>query len=118
FLHGYVSPDPTEELIIYDVSSPAADVISNAGGIAAFQDLGSGTVYGSITVSAADNGKVVEIPIGPAALADLNAASGLFLLGGALGSIGAGDQYVFGFSMAAFVPDHTRQLVLEITPVP
>jgi hypothetical protein len=118
FLHGYVSPDPTETLNIYDVSTPAADVTLNAAGVAGFNDLGSGTLYGSKTVSAADNGTVVEIAVGNAAIADLNAATGLFLLGGALGTIGVGDQYVFGFSMASFVDDHTRQLVLDVTSVP
>jgi hypothetical protein len=119
FLHGYVSPDPTETLNIYDVSTPAADVVGNTAGVAGFADLGSGALYGSRVVSASDNGTVVEIALGPAALADLNNASGPFVLGGALGTIsGSADQYVFGFSVADFVEDHTRQLVLQVRAVP
>jgi hypothetical protein len=118
FLHGYVSPDPTETLNIHHVSTPAADIVVNTGGITSFNDLGSGTLYGSKIVSAADNGTVVEIILNGAAIADLNTATGLFVLGGALGTIGAGDQFVFGFSMAAFVADHTRQLVLDVRSVP
>jgi hypothetical protein len=66
-------------------------------------------------VSAADNGTVVEIALNRSAVADLNSAIGLFVLGGALSSIsGTADQHVFGFSMASFVSDHTRQLVLDV----
>jgi hypothetical protein len=118
FLHGYVSPDPTETLNIHNVSTPAADIVVNTGGVASFDDLGSGTLYGSKIVSAADNGTVVEVVLNEAAIADLNTATGLFVLGGALGTIGAGDQFVFGFSMADFVADHTRQLVLDVRSVP
>jgi hypothetical protein len=119
FLHGYVSPDPTETLSIYDVSTPAADLVTNAAGVAGFADLGSGALYGSQVVSAGDNGTVVEIALGSAAISDLNNASTAFVLGGAVSSIaGPGDQYVFGFSMAEFVADHTRQLVLDVRAVP
>lgn len=119
FLHGYVSPDPTETLNIYDVGTDATAVTLGTGGAAAFADFGSGTLYGTRTVSAADNGTVVEITLNAAALADLNAASGLFLFGGALGSLaGPSDQHVFGFSMTNFVPDHTRELVLDVSSVP
>lgn len=70
-------------------------------------------------MNAADNGFVVEIALSSAALADLNSATGLFLFGGALGTLsGTADQHVFGFSMAGFVSDHTRQLVLNVESVP
>ena len=118
FLHGYVSPDPTETLTIHDVTTPAASVRDGSAGVAGFGDLGSGTLYGSQTVSAADNGQIVEIALNAAALADLNAAAGQFVFGGALGTLGAGNRYVFGFTTAAFVADHTRQLVLDVQPVP
>jgi hypothetical protein len=119
FQHGYVSPDPTETLTFYDVTAAAADLTGNTAGVAGFADLGSGTLYGTTTVSAADNGTVIEIALNNAAVGDLNAATGLFAFGGALPSIdGPADQYVFGFSMVDFVADHTRQLVLEIADIP
>lgn len=119
FLHGYVSPDPTETLNIYDVTTAASAIIGNTAGVGGFEDLGSGVLYGSKVVSAADNGFVVEIVLNTAALADLNSAAGLFLFGGALDTLtGTADQHVFGFSMADFVSDHTRQLVLDIRSVP
>jgi hypothetical protein len=114
FQPGYSSPDPAETLNIYDVSTPAAEIIAGAGRAAGFADLGSGTLYGTRVMSAADNGTVVEIVLNNAALTGLNSSDGLFVLGGALGSLGTGDQFVFGHSMAAFVPDHTRQLVLDV----
>jgi hypothetical protein len=117
-LPGYVSPDPTETLNIYDVTTPAGDITGNTAGVNGFNDLGSGTLYGTRVVSAADNGTVVEIALTNAAVTDMNSAAGLFLLGGALGTIGTGNQYVFGFSMTSFVPDKTRQLVLDVTPIP
>ena len=119
FLHGYVSPDPTETLNIYDVTTSPTAITGNTAGVGGFEDLGSGELYGSRVVSAADNGFVVEIILNTAALADLNSAGGLFLFGGGLGTLsGAADQHVFGFSMAGFVSDHTRQLVLDVQSVP
>jgi len=119
FLHGYDSPDPTETLNVYDVTTPAADILGNTAGVNGFADLGSGVLYGTRTVSVADNGIVIEIALNSSAIAAMNAAPGLFLLGGAIGTIdGPANQHVFGFSMASFVPDHTRELVLDIAEVP
>jgi hypothetical protein len=119
FLKGYVSPDPAETLNFYDVTTPVSDITGNTAGVAGFDDLGSGVFYGSRIVSAADNGTVVEIMLNGAAVSALNSGAGLFALGGALSSIsGPADQHVFGFSMAAFVPDHTREHVLDVTPIP
>jgi hypothetical protein len=117
FLHGYVSPSPTETLNIYDVTTAAGSITDGTAGVAGFADLGSGSVYGTRSVSAADNGTAVEIALNSAAIAGMQSATGLFLLGGALSSIsGPADQYVFGFSMAGFVTDHTRELVLDVAP--
>ncbi len=119
FLHGYVSPDPTETLNIYDVTTSAASITGNTAGLAGFADLGSGTLFGTTTVSVADNGFVVEIALNASAVSALDGGSGLFVLGGALSTVsGTEDQHVFGFSTAAFVADHTRQLVLDVTPDP
>ncbi|WP_162914529.1 PEP-CTERM sorting domain-containing protein [Desertibaculum subflavum] len=118
FLHGYVSPQASETLAFYDVTTLAAAFLDGTAGVAGFADLGTGILFGTRSVSAADNGTVIEIDLNAAALAALNAAAGGdFLLGGALTSIaGIFDQYVFGFTMVDFVADHTRQLVLEVAP--
>ncbi len=121
-LPGYVSPDPTETLEIYDVTTSAASVTGSTAGVAGFTDLGSGTLYGTKTVSAADNGTVVEVALNGAAVAALDSSSGLFLFGGVLSTLsGTANQYVFGFSTTSFAGNDVRQLVLEvrdITPVP
>ena len=118
FLHGYVSPDPTETLNVYDVAAPPALLTGGSAGGEGFADLGSGTLYGSTIVSSASNGQLVDITLNAAALAALNAADGQFVLGTALGSLSGGaNQYAFGFSMTSFVADHTRQLLLDVAPV-
>lgn len=121
-LTGYQSPDPSETLEIYDVTTSAASVTGAAAGVGGFSDFGSGTLYGSKTVSAADNGTVVEIVLNASAVAAIDSGSGLFLLGGALSTLsGTENQYVFGFSTASFAGDDVRQLVLEVreeTPIP
>jgi hypothetical protein len=68
-----------------------------------FRDLGSGTQYGSRTVSAAvngTNGTTVSIPLNADAIAALNAArGGTISLGGALTSIvGRSTQMVFAYT--------------------
>jgi len=118
FIRGYVSPDANEALAFWDVATLAASLLDGSAGVSGYADLGGGTLFGTRSVSAADNGTVIEIDLNAAALAALNAAAGGdFLIGGALTSLsGNADQYVFGFTMADFVPDHTRQLVLEVAP--
>lgn len=114
---GYESPDPTETLHIYDVHTPVAAMTGGTAGPAGFDDLGSGTLYGSRVVSGADDGTVVEIPLNAAALAALNASRGRFLFGGALGTLADLEdvpEFVFGFSMVSVEGDTTRQLVLDV----
>lgn len=118
FIRGYVSPDMSEALAFWDVTTSAASFLDGSAGLSGYADLGGGTLFGMQSVGAADNGTVIEIDLNAAALAALNAATGGdFLIGGALTSLsGNADQYVFGFTMANFVPDHTRALVLEVSP--
>jgi hypothetical protein len=114
---GYISADPTETYTLFDVSATAAALDANrvAGdltGIGIFNDLGSGTIYGTRVVSAADNNTTVAITLNAAALAALNAAIGsTFSLGGALTTLaGVGVQSVFSGTSGA-VP--AVQLVLQ-----
>lgn len=116
---GYFSPDPTETLSIFDVTTPIGTLtLGGVGLVGVFDDLGSGTNFGQRLVSAADNGTTIQLTLNAAALAALNAAiGGSIAFGGALESIGgAVDQYVFGFSTAAFVPIDVRQLELDVQP--
>jgi hypothetical protein len=113
-LRGYVSPDPTETYELYDVTTPIATLSAThvgAAGIAIHNEIGSGTVLGQTTASAADNGTTISIVLNADGLAALNAAKGgLFALGGAVTTLGApGNEYIFGFSVALDNPD-VRQL--------
>jgi hypothetical protein len=75
---------------LYDVFTSAAVLNTSHSGaspedVAIYNDLGSGTVYGTVTVSALDNGTLISINLNAAAIAALNSANnGLFSIGGAL----------------------------------
>jgi hypothetical protein len=103
--NGFVSMDRSETLSIFDVSgSPAAlDTTRALGdplGRALFQDLGTGTVLGSRSVSIADNGAALSVPLNAAAVAALNASIGsTFALGGAITTLsGLAEQSLFSFT--------------------
>jgi len=119
---GYNSPDPSETYTLFDVSAtPAAldttRLAGDATGILIHADLGSGTVYGSRVVSAADNGTNVAITLNADAIAALNAAIGSTIsFGGALTTLaGTATQFIFGASSGAL---GTVQLVLQTVPDP
>ncbi|MFO0848203.1 MAG: hypothetical protein U0871_06570 [Gemmataceae bacterium] len=99
---GYSSPDASETITLFGVTTPMDTLISGAGGVAAYTDLGTGPVYGSGVVTAADNGRFVRIELNPTGLAALNAArGGSFAIGGAVTTLSgqtAAEEFVFGFS--------------------
>jgi subtilisin family serine protease len=109
---GFFSPDPTETYSLFDVSTPLGSLEASGGGqTAIFNDLGTGTNYGSQVVSPADNGQFVSVSLNSAGLAALNASlGGQTALGGALTSLsGEADQYLFGYS-----GQDSRQLVITL----
>ena len=114
---------------VFDVSTPIAALTAGGSGLTAiFNDLGSGTLYGSRTYTAADGclGSVPpcpdptldrEIPLNDAAVAAINAALGSqFALGGALtGCISNrnGQCFLFGSTVN---PGLTKRLLLTLAP--
>ena len=108
----YSSADPTETYTLFDVTTPIASLINGTGGLGAFDDLGSGTSYGSRVYSLGDEFQVRDLTLNPAALTALNLTiGGLFALGGALTSLDPstpGNEFVFGFS-----GNNLARLVLE-----
>jgi PEP-CTERM motif len=83
---GYSSPLPTE---IYRVGSVSTPIATLTGGgtaqVGIFNDLASGTVYGTTLVSAATDNAQVTIPLDSAAVAALNKAGGGYIaFGGTL----------------------------------
>ena len=101
---GYVSSDPSEIFRLYSVNTDTDLLVSGNGGIAAYEDLGNGTTYGEVEMTAADNGTFVEIELNDEALArinDPNDGPGLFVLGGAVATLQdplGTPEWVFGFS--------------------
>jgi len=111
---GYISPDPTETWVVYDVVSDLTDLCEGGSGLTDFfADLGSGSYYGSRVVSAADNGTDVELTLVTDALLAMEAADGLFGLGGALTSLSGNPiQALFAYSFSA--PSVVLHLDIEI----
>ncbi len=107
------SPDTTETLGLFDVTSSIPALIGNTGGATAFNDLGTGVLYGSSFVSTSATSGNIIISMNASGLADLNnAIGGDFAIGGALLSLsGANEEFVFGSSLG--VP--LTQLDLDIS---
>jgi uncharacterized delta-60 repeat protein len=102
---GYLSPDSTETFAVFDVSTPISQLVAGGTGLTAvFNDLGTGTQFGSRTVSAADNDQTVAVDLNAAAIAALNEArGGQVALGGALTTLsGTALQYLFGFTSSGY----------------
>lgn len=108
--------DTTETYTLFDVSTPVTSLRAGGTGLFAIHnDLKSGTSYGSRTVSAADNGTLVQVPLNSTALAAINAARGsTFATGGFVTSIaGTANQFLFS-GTGGF---HTARLELTFAPV-
>jgi hypothetical protein len=114
---GYNSPDPSENYELNDVTTSIATLVAGTGGAAAHADLGSGVVYGSRTMTAADMGTVVEITLNPAAIAALDSATGLIGIGGWLTTLDgvANSEFTFGSSGSA---TDTTELRITLVPEP
>jgi hypothetical protein len=118
---GYRSPSATETFNLYDVNTPVSTVTAGGTGLTnVFDDLGTGSLFGSYVASAADNGKVISIALNASGLAALNGALGsIITFGGALGSLsGPGDQFLFAFTTADFAGGDVRRLDLTTADVP
>jgi hypothetical protein len=114
---GFKSPQAFETWELYDVTAPAPQLRDGTAGIAAYNDLGTGAVFGSVQVTSADNdNSFVELELNADALASLNSAAGLWAVGGRFTTLdGFADQYVFGNSGGN---DPLPRLVLTIVPEP
>ena len=112
--NGYQSADASETYELYSYEGSIDDLVNSAG---SYADLGDGTFYGTVDVSAFDNGQIVSVELNDGALADLNGASGLFALGGRISTLSgiAVDEGVFFGSTLQNDAD-TRELVLTVVP--
>ena len=116
-LQSYMSDDPSETFEVHDVTTPIDALVAGTGGVAAHEDLGTGVVYGSRVMTAADIGQVVEIDLTAAAIADLNAAHGRFAIGGSVTTLDSLPNYelVFGYSQR---DNPITELRLTLVPEP
>jgi hypothetical protein len=122
-LEAYLSAGMQETVVVSGVVAPARAMAITyrpgaAAGQAIFEALGSGVEYGRATVTACDVGRVIEIPLNPKAMADIQASAGrLFTIGiqlePAMPSLAENDPFkVIRFSAAAEARKH--QLVVDV----
>jgi len=110
--------DPFEIYVLHNVSTDINVLTSGSGGIAAFEDIGTGTGYGGYKVSAVYNSQFVSIALNVNALKDINNATGLFAIGGSVSTIDLvpNNELIFVSSGEPGVP--SPNLVLTSVPVP
>lgn len=118
----YLSDDPSETYVMYDVATDIFDLRGGYGdGISTFNDLQSGNSYGNTSVSSADNGTMVHIALNTQAIQDISAGlGGQFAIGGTVSTldmITPREEEVFMFTDTANPADGV-ELVLTLIPEP
>jgi MYXO-CTERM domain-containing protein len=114
---GFTSPQSSETYEIYDVTSPISVITDPISNPTPFVDLGTGTLFGSVTLTPIDEGSLIVIALNPAALQFLNNASGQIAFGGAVSTLAKSgrineQEIVFRNPSG----DNLRQLVLTVQP--
>ncbi|NEO86128.1 MAG: PEP-CTERM sorting domain-containing protein [Spirulina sp. SIO3F2] len=96
---GYLG-DASETWSLYDFGGNIDSLLAGTGGVAAYADLGTGVAYGSTVLTEADEGSIVEVTLGNAALSDLNNALDRWAFGGACYTCSENGEreFVFGYS--------------------
>ena len=123
---GYHSLAPSETIEFVDVETPITALIDCPGPVpdrTIFDDLGSGAVYGSVTVTEDDEQTFLNIDLNETAVARLNeAADGMFAIGGHLETIDTSyNRHSLFFNEPVAPPGPVRELILTTrgcTPVP
>ena len=125
--NGYDSTASTQTYTSYDVSTPISALeATNSGQTAVYSDLGTGIVLAVTTVSAANDGQDVLIPLNSAGISYLNAGRGSQIaVGGALTPIvRTYDQAIFADAVttrasirwSSRMPAPNERLVLDQRP--
>jgi hypothetical protein len=97
---------------LFDVSTPISTLMAGGSGLTGiYNDLGSGSTFGSIGLLNTQDHQLVDITFNANGLAALNASSGLFAVGGTYTSA---RYHAFGGSNEFM----TRQLIIETANVP
>jgi hypothetical protein len=83
--NGYISAASSLIYTLYDVNTDIPSLFNGTGGVAAFNDLGSGILFGTHVATNDQEGSVIGIPLNAAALSALSEAiGGDFAIGGTL----------------------------------
>jgi hypothetical protein len=115
---SFQSPDGIETYALFDFVGSIPDLVAGVDGVTQWTDLGTGTPYAQIDVTDADDGTVLVLGLNGSALADLNAAGGLFVFGGAITTHdGIAQNIEWIFAESEGLPLSATQLVVT-TPEP
>lgn len=98
---GFSSVSATETLNIFNVLSDLSSVTGGTGGANVFNDLGSGTLFGSVVGSAADANSYIDVVLNASAISALNSAPDMFGFGGALADVSS-DGVLFSGSHSGY----------------
>lgn len=96
--NGYSSPDSFETYTLWDVGTNVASLLGGTSPQSTFDDLGSGTMFGSVDVSASDNGTYVEVVLNADAITSMINSTGLWAIGGAVSTADSISEYLFAQS--------------------
>ena len=114
---SYGSNSPSENYELHDVTTPLPLILAQGLLVPAYDDFGSGVVYGSRTMTYADSRSVIEIDLNSSAITAMNATHGLFGIGGSLTTLDGlpGFEGVFGSTGSS---QYVSELRLTLVPEP
>jgi hypothetical protein len=128
--NGFLTVDSSETYEVVEVTSSITQLLAgnggfgNAGGVAIFNDLGSGTVFGLRTILTSEINQVISVELNSNAVSALNSSTGLFALGGhsislsgTTNEFGLIDDAVFAFTSSQ-TTTNTGRLILRFADVP
>jgi hypothetical protein len=75
-IESYTSPDASETISVWDVSTPAATLEATGTSVPIYTDLMTGNTYGTSIVLSSEVGSLKTIPLSAQAVTDINAAMG------------------------------------------
>lgn len=115
FTYDVSSPQGSETIQLFDVTTAASTVFAGGTNAAVWNDLGSGTLYGSATVSGSQDNTLINVSLNSNAVSAINASGQYFLIGvsNATQNANSAGEYLFGFS--GFTSSNALQLTVTTT---
>ncbi len=77
-LESWWSPDASETVTVYDVSTPAAMLEASGTNVAIYTDLETGSSYATAVIHRTEVGTVIDMPLNAQAVGDFNSVSDFF----------------------------------------